>query len=109
MFKFGLLISLGLMLVACHTHSITPGMVADIQQSKRDFNAGFYKRAMERLLPLACDGLPEAQYGVGYMYYYGYGVAQDTNVGYFWIHRAAAQHYPPAVRAVQMIRLNQAR
>ena len=55
------------------------------------------------LLPLACNGLPDAQYGVGYMYYYGLGVAQDTDVGYFWIRRAANARYLPAIKALELI------
>jgi|SRR5579862_8818940 len=76
---------------------------AYLEQGKRYFEAGFYKRAMQALMPVAADGSVEAQYAVGFMYYYGYGVSQDTNVGYFWIQRAAAQHYVPAIRALRTI------
>ncbi len=58
---------------------------------------------MQQLLPLACDGIPDAEYAVGYMYYYGLGVAQDTDVGYFWICRAAGKHYIVAVKALETI------
>lgn len=74
-----------------------------LQEGKRQFAAGYYREAMKVLLPLACDGVAEAQYAVGYMYYYGYGVAQDTVVGRFWIERAARQHFKPAERALHMI------
>src|SRR5689334_21875254 len=75
----------------------------ELKQGQRYFEDGYYKRAMHELLPLACEGSPEAQYAVGYMYYYGYGVAQDTDVGYFWMQRAAKQGYPPAIKALAMI------
>jgi TPR repeat protein len=81
----------------------TPRVQSELQQGKRNFEQGYYRRAMSDLLPLACDGVPEAQYAVGYMYYYGYGVAQDTEVGYFWIKRSADQHYAPAVQALNVI------
>lgn len=75
-----------------------------LQQGERFFEQGYYKKAMHVLLPLACDGNPKAQYAVGYMYYYGWGVAQDTQVGYIWIQRSASQAYPPAIQALQLIR-----
>ena len=74
-----------------------------LEYGKRLFEEGFYKRAMQELLPVAADGSAEAQYAVGYMYYYGFGVTQDTNVGYFWIQRAACQHYVPAIIALKSI------
>ena len=67
------------------------------------FEHGYYKHAMRYLLPPACDGNPKAQYAVGYMYYYGYGVAQDTDVGYFWIDKAARNHDPKAIEAEALI------
>lgn len=100
---------LSLPLMAC----ITPHYVkreyldAELQQGKRDFNNGYYKRGLRELLPLACDGSPEAQYAVGYMYYYGLGVAQDTDVGCFWIKRSADKGYPPAIRALMFIERNE--
>ena len=80
-----------------------PANQSYLQQGKRYFHDGFYKRSMMLFLPLACDGNPEAQYAVGYMYYYGYGVTQDTDVGYFWIRRSAEQEYLPAVDALALI------
>lgn len=79
---------------------MTPGEMSHLQQGQRYFETGFYKHAMKELLPLACDGIPEAQYAVGYMYYYGYGVAQDTEVGHFWIERSASKGYEPAIVAL---------
>lgn len=71
-----------------------------------DFKAGNYKDAFHRLLPVAVQGRPEAQYAVGYMYYYGYGIPQDNESGVFWMERAAAQNYAPAKTALEMIRQN---
>lgn len=85
-------------------HGPTLAKSSTLQHGKRFFNDGYYKRAMHELLPLACDGNPEAQYAVGYMYYYGLGVAQDTDVGYFWIERSSCQHFYPAVEAIRLIR-----
>lgn len=97
-----------LTLIACASSpkSMTPKQMSELQQGQRLFEAGFYKRSMTYLLPLAGDGNAEAQYAVGYMYYYGYGVAQDTNVGYYWVKRAADQHYAPAQHALTIIEQN---
>ncbi|MBX3709944.1 MAG: sel1 repeat family protein [Gammaproteobacteria bacterium] len=92
---------LSLSLFACATPS--PRMTSELQQGKRYFHDGYYRRAMRQLLPLACDGNAEAQYAVGYMYYYGLGVAQDTDVGDFWIKRSANQGYAPAIQALHLI------
>lgn len=98
----GVLISV---LAGCYANKppMRPDYQSYIQQSARLFQQGYYKRAKLMLYPLACDGVAQAQYAIGYMYYYGYGVTQDTDVGFFWIKRAADQQYPPAVKAVGMI------
>ncbi len=65
--------------------------------------AGDFKSAFHQLLPLAAEGIPQAEYGIGYMYYYGYGVTQDNESGIFWMNKAAAAHYAPAIRALAAI------
>lgn len=105
MTRLALVLVLSLSLIACaNRHTWTTADASYLQQGKRDFKKGYYKRAMHKLLPLACDGNPEAQYAVGYMYYYGYGVAQDTDVGTFWIGRSSGKHYIPAMQAMSLIR-----
>lgn len=79
-----------------------------LELGRRYFETNYYQKAMHELLPLACDGIPEAQYAVGYMYYYGYGVAQDVDTGYFWIKRAADKHYPPAKKALILVHAREA-
>ena len=85
------------------TVRMSPAQASELQQGEHYFDTGFYKHAMETLLPLACDGIPDAQYAVGYMYYYGYGVSQDTEVGKFWIARSANKGYEPAKIALNQI------
>lgn len=89
--------------------SLFLGACASTQQSqqlemgKLTFQSGDYKTAFKTLLPLAADGKPDAQYAVGYMYYYGYGVAMDPTSGEFWMRRAAKQHFGPALIAMKTI------
>lgn len=97
-----LLLSIALSACASKT-TYSPGTSSQLTQGKRDFDNGYYKRSMRRLLPLACDGNAEAQYAVGYMYYYGFGVGQDSDVGGFWINRAAEQNYYPAKVAMTTV------
>lgn len=77
-----------------------------LEAGKTSFMAGDFKSAFHQLLPLAAEGVPQAEYGVGYMYYYGYGVTQDTESGIFWMNRAAAAHYAPAIKALAAIEEN---
>lgn len=99
MFRLLMICLFSLSLMACTSLKTA----SELQQGKRYYDAGFYKRSMHVLLPLAADGNAEAQYAVGYMYYYGFGVAQDTDTGEFWINRAAKQHYEPAINALQTV------
>jgi TPR repeat protein len=78
----------------------SPATMSELEQGKRLFQDGYYKRAMQQLLPLAAEGNAEAQYAVGYMYYYGFGATQDTQSGDFWIRRSADQHFQPAINAL---------
>ncbi len=80
-----------------------PRMAQDLQAGKASFESGYYKEAFHQLLPLAVAGKAEAQYAIGYMYYYGYGVSEDTESGIFWMGKAAEQNYLPAVEALKII------
>lgn len=81
----------------------SPKMSQELQLGKTLYAAGEYKPAFRQLLPLAADGKAEAQYAVGYMYYYGYGVAQDSESGLFWMTKSATQNYAPAIAALGML------
>jgi TPR repeat protein len=96
-----LLISIILLLQSCY---MSPRMTKDFQWGKANFNAGRYKCSFRQLMPVAVNGCAEAQYAVGYMYYYGYGITQDDESGLFWMERAAAQGYCPAIKALELIR-----
>ena len=85
----------------------SPATLSQLAQGKRLFQGGYYKQAMEQLLPLAAEGNMEAQYAVGYMYYYGFGAIQDTSSGMLWVQRAADQGFEPAAKALPMMKQKQ--
>ncbi|MDX1901171.1 MAG: hypothetical protein SFW66_04085 [Gammaproteobacteria bacterium] len=100
--RFGYVCCIALLtlnLAAC----TSPHMSGEVAAGKSDFQAGNYASAFQRLLPVARAGRADAQYAVGYMYYYGYGVSQDAASGLQWMKRAEAQDYPPAIKALDMI------
>lgn len=98
MFRLWVICFLSLSLLGCATMKNTIDK-SELQQGRRLFEGGYYKRAMRILMPLASKGIPQAEYAVGYMFYYGYGVPQDTELGFVWIEKAASTNYPPAVAA----------
>lgn len=83
---------------------VSTTMMQQMQAGKISFTDGNYKIAFRQLLPVAVYGRREAQYAVGYMYYYGYGVPRDTESGLFWMSKAAEQQYCPAAKALMLIR-----
>lgn len=48
----------------------------------------------------ASSGDPDAQYALGYLYYYGIGLAQNDQAALIWIRKAAAQDQPLAKQAL---------
>lgn len=75
----------------------------DFVQGKTSFKNGNYPMAFNLLQQPAKAGLPEAQYALGYMYYYGRGVKSSVYLARYWIRKAALQKYPPAVKALAEI------
>ncbi len=48
-------------------------------------------------------GDPDAQYALGYMYYYGKGVPQNKAAGESWINKSAAAGQPQAIQAQKIL------
>ena len=55
------------------------------------YNRGDYTTALKIFRPLAAQGIAEAQFNLGYMYYFGRGVPQDYAEAVKWHRLAAAQ------------------
>lgn len=60
-------------------------------------------QAVEKVSKAAGLGDPDAQYTLGYMYYYGNGVPQNYKTSVQWMDRAASQGQPQAVKALRLI------
>lgn len=58
---------------------------------------------LDQLEQAASAGDPDAQYALGYMYFYGKGVPQNTNTALNWIKRASVQGQEQAVRAMTLL------
>lgn len=67
------------------------------------FKVQDYRSAFIRLKPEAEKGQPDAQYAVGYMYYYGQGVAEDKQKALYWIKCAAKAGQPDAIEALKLL------
>ena len=77
----------------------------NLQEGIRSFQIQNYRQAFILLKPVAEKGQPDAQYAVGYMYYYGQGVVEDRKKAAYWITRAAEAGQPDAVSAMKILAL----
>lgn len=80
---------------------LSPG--GQFQTGRDSFIEGDYHQAFRRLEPLAQQGNSEAQYAIGYMYFYGLGTIQDQQLATQWIQAAARQGQPQAKQALNEI------
>lgn len=91
-------IALGILficLTACSNLHLKEGII--------NFRAQNYRSAFIYLKPEALKGNPDAEYAVGYMYYYGQGVTENRKKAWFWINKAAAAGHPEAVAAAKIL------
>ena len=96
----GLLTSVILcMLVAC-TSSY------NLQEGIKSFQVQDFRQAFIRLRPAAEKGSPEAQYAIGYMYYYGQGIIEDRRKAWYWITLAAKNGNTDAQMAMKVLQKN---
>jgi TPR repeat protein len=74
-----------------------------LMQAETAYSKGEYSKAAEQLMPLAKAGDSQAQYTLGYMYYYGQGVPRDRNQGQFWMQQSAKQGNKTALQALELL------
>lgn len=85
------------MLAACFYSGLS------FREGIESFKAQDYRRAFIRLHPAAAHGQPDAQYAIGYMYYYGQGVVEDRKKAWYWINMAAQAGQPDALVAKKIL------
>ncbi|MCL5271788.1 MAG: sel1 repeat family protein [Gammaproteobacteria bacterium] len=85
------------LMVACVSNPL------NFREGIQSFKAQDYRRAFIRLKPEAARGQPDAQYAIGYMYYYGQGVVEDRKKAWYWINMAAQAGQPDAIVATQIL------
>lgn len=85
------------LMTGCLTRSL------NLREGITSFKAQDYRRAFIRLVPEARKGQPDAQYAVGYMYYYGQGVVENRKKAWFWINKAAKAGQPEALAAAAIL------
>jgi TPR repeat protein len=74
----------------------------NLREGIRSFQVQDYRQAFIRLKPEAKKGQPDAQYAVGYMYYYGQGVVENRKKAWYWITSAANAGQSDAQEAVKI-------
>lgn len=96
--------TLPILLVGCHH----PDMQSDQAIKSPPACAGNayltkYDCSVERIQRAAEEGSADAQYALGYMYYYGISTMRDQETAVLWIKRAADQGQPLAKKALELI------
>jgi TPR repeat protein len=74
---------------------------AVLAQAKQAYQEQQYQEVFQLLYPLAVKGNGQAQYVLGYLYYYGLGLEKNEQQAMAWIQRAAAQGNEKALQALQ--------
>jgi TPR repeat protein len=109
------LVSIGILSAAvlsgCETTMgpMGPGRAPSFTQAKEDFTNHNYAKAFVEVQGPAKAGIPDAQYALGYMYFYGKGVAENHKAAEYWFQKAAAQGQGDAQRALDLINKQKAK
>jgi DamX protein len=86
-----------------------PGFCALGMTSDNTMATSKYTLSFEKIKSAAENGNSDAQYALGYMYYYGKGGApKNINLAKNWINKSAAQRQPQAIKALALINTHQA-
>lgn len=98
MARFFLLLGLALVMISQN------GCVNNLKSGINSFRVQDYRQAFLRLKPEAERGQPDAQYAVGYMYYYGQGVVENRKFADYWINKAAEAGQSEALAAKKILK-----
>ena len=81
----------------------------NLTEGINSFQVQDFRQAFIRLRPEADKGNPQAQYAIGYMYYYGQGVIEDRRKAWYWITAAAKNGDLDAKKAMKVLQKNAGR
>ena len=70
---------------------ISTSILADFEKGKNAYNSGDYRTALKELLPYANEGDARAQWALGSMYRWGYGVLKDYSEARKWFEKSGNQ------------------
>ncbi|HHH49344.1 MAG TPA: sel1 repeat family protein [Gammaproteobacteria bacterium] len=88
---------------AARTASPQEVSAAMFERAKLLYLSKDYAGAADLMRVLARRGHLEAQYVLGYMYYYGLGVPRNEKEAIRWITTAAARGHPKAMQALRVL------
>ena len=81
----------------------------NLREGIKSFQVQDFRQAFIRLRPEAEKGNPQAQYAIGYMYYYGQGVIEDRRKAWYWITEASKNGDLDAKKAMEVLQKNAGR
>ena len=84
------------LLLVLFVYAAGPAVAGPFEDATAAYNQGDYTTALRLWRPLAEQGDASAQYNLGFIYYSGLGVPQDTAAAVSWYRKAADQGYAGA-------------
>jgi DamX protein len=82
---------------------VTYGSFANTKACKDTPFLQKYGCSLDKIEKAAEQSDPDAQYALGYMYYYGIGTVRDQQTAKLWIERSADQGQSLAIKAIKLI------
>lgn len=101
-----LLILIAVLCSACVTTEKDEAEIETEEQlelAREQFLRKDYESSAITLLPLVRDGNSDAEYSLGYLYYYGLGVPRNINYGRQLIQSSAEQGNERAIEAITLL------
>lgn len=80
-----------------------PSGASDYEAGLAAYEQGRFQEALDSWRPVAEAGDPEAQFGLGELYYWGRGVAKDVEAARSWYRRAGALGHGRALYSLGFI------
>lgn len=74
-----------------------------VYPERQAFYAETYTLSPEQVRIAALEGDGDAQYALGYMYYYGYGVRQNRCEAKYWLDQAGKKGHQEAMQAMDLL------